>query len=157
MIQRASRAALPCLFAILLVACTDEDAASVDTAGADASTPDAVADEPDATDVDDGDAVDADAADAGDRDTDGPRDVDLEVLDGGPETPCGPELTCASGEVCVVICLCCGIDTGNPDDLASDYECVAPPRGCDGSTAECVANQEGCYASGDWVCESPCA
>lgn len=105
----------------------------------------------DGDDGDDGDVVDEDAGD------DDVADVDLEVLDGGTETPCGFDLTCASGEVCVVTCLCCGIDTGNPDDAATDYACVAPPAGCDGSPAECVANQEGCYANGDWLCESPCA
>lgn len=95
------------------------------------------------------------AEDAGDTSVDAPTDAaeDSDVTESG--VACGGE-TCAVGEVCFVECLCCGVDTGNPSDHQSSYTCVAPPS-CDGTPAECVANERGCYASGELECMSPCA
>ena len=119
-----------------------------------------------------------DPGDAGTADVSGdtPADVDIEdavvadtelsdsgLADGAIEDApaarfdCGPGLTCAAGEICVIECLCCGVDTGNPADQRSDYRCVAPDPACDDEAMACVEAAVGCYANGERECMSPCA
>lgn len=123
----------------------------------------------DATDTDADVAPDADGDVAPDAPSDTPVLVDvgdddvlpdaIEPEDAGEPHSCGG-LTCAAAEVCIVRCLCCGIDTGNPDDQQTDYECVAPTVDCDGSPSECARDMSGnggCYPSNDLLLECPCA
>lgn len=104
--------------------------------------------------VDDGTGdSDEDVADvAADGDAD-PTDGDA----GAESIACGAEQSCGPNEVCVIECLCCGIDTGNPDDARSEYRCVSPPADCTDTPMACVERAEGCYAWGDRTCQIPCA
>ena len=88
---------------------------------------------------------------------DGETTADTDLADTPTPTPCGPELMCDPGDVCVIECLCCGIDTGNPADQRTEYRCETPAPACDASPAECVGEATGCYPSGEFVCERPCA
>lgn len=142
-----------CLLAALLLvtACNDDEPVEPTDDGTDV--------------VADTDEIDADESDADESDADtdvaspdaGPVDVEPSDAEDASGVDCGPELTCAGGAVCVVECLCCGIDTGNPADARTDYRCVMPDPGCTGTPAECVAESEGCWAESDYSCLSPCA
>ena len=124
------------------------------------------------TDDDASIAMDSGTADAGndtiteDHDTDGSTDTaltDTGMVD-TTETPCGPNLTCTSGDVCVAVCLCCGADTGNPADEQTDYQCVTPDPACEGRPSECIDQDavtptitgDQCYPDGDYTCTSYC-
>lgn len=125
---------VPLILATLLTACGDDEVSGPDVGLSDAGeVADVVAD----TTVDD--AID-DAED-----------------DAGPGTECGSELVCDPGQVCLIECICCGIDTGNPDDAQTDYRCITPDPSCTESPAECVGAELGCFPQGEALCSSPCA
>lgn len=127
-----------------LVGCgTDEDPSS----DAGEAPSDATTSEDTAGDADSGDASDV---------PDVPDDVPADAPTDASGVACGAE-TCAPGQVCFERCLCCGIDTGNPADVRSEYRCVTPSPGCTDAPVECVAAELGCYAFGEWTCSSPCA
>jgi hypothetical protein len=114
---------------------------SVDTAIADVTSPDADPDTPTVVDAGEDDVL----ADA------------VELEDAGEPHSCGG-LTCAATEVCTSRCLCCGVDTGNPADQQTAYECVAPPDDCDSTPSECVRDISGngdCYPSDELLVECP--
>lgn len=115
--------------------CADDDTSSANTSTS--------------SDTDNGDAPDG-----------GMDNMDTSMVDDAtPSFPCGPELMCQQGDVCIIECLCCGADTGNPDDERSEYSCVTPDPTCNASRpVDCVDQQMlGCFPSEDNVCISPCA
>lgn len=74
-------------------------------------------------------------------------------------TPCG-DIACDPGDVCVNRCLCCGVDTGNPDDIESEYLCVTPPEACEGRPSTCALELPGygsCSEDSDTMISCPCA
>lgn len=136
-----------CLLALALfgalTACSDDTDPNTVPATQDAGTDDT--DTADAVDVSD-DAV----ADIGSVDT--------------TETPCGPNLTCTSGEVCIEICECCGVFNGEDfSDFRSSYLCAPPDPDCEGRPFECVDHEAFTpedptnRCSGDYYCVVGCA
>lgn len=129
------------LASIALVGCPDETPAPTDSG-------------PDVADVPDGDATSDDVVDVDAADADaGPRDAAADPTTG---VACGSE-TCAVGQYCLVNCLCCGIDTGNPADQRTEYLCVDVPDDCSGDADTCVADEYGCWIDSEMTCSSPCA
>lgn len=99
-------------------------------------------------------------SDAADTEMTDVTESDATPLDVVEDTPsgvtCGAE-TCGADQYCLVNCLCCGIDTGNPADHRTEYSCVDVPEGCADDADTCVADAYGCWVDGERSCLNPCA